>query len=217
MLNKNKTNYKKITFVNIIIIFNYTAHLATVHSKGMSKAASKQARTLDIEFTLAPRMTRDGTGRNNRRRVDEAIDSEPGGSGFPAPSIPLSSTLINSDSTFYNPLKPEDFPSLNGQQTTPVHIPSVTFTSKINPNRFNQENFPSLGPSSRSGSVTITGKMNTFNNEDFPSLKTNGNVRAPEVTITRTVRGSQGLKKNNENFPALGESSGSSTVRLSVK
>ncbi|KAJ8953918.1 hypothetical protein NQ318_019158 [Aromia moschata] len=44
--------------------------------------------------------------------------------------------------------------------------------------------------------------------------------RAPEVTITRTVRGQQGLANTADNFPALGgpstSSAGSSTVRLSV-
>lgn len=42
-----------------------------------------------------------------------------------------------------------------------------------------------------------------------------------EVTIKGTVRGQQGLARNNNNFPVLGgsnsNSNASSTVRLSVK
>lgn len=33
----------------------FVAHRASVHGKNLSKAATKQARTLELEFTLAPR------------------------------------------------------------------------------------------------------------------------------------------------------------------
>lgn len=61
----------------------------------------------------------------------------------------------------------------------------------------------------------ITGKVNTFQAKDFSNI--GGCSRAPEVTITRTIRGQQNLKKNHQNFPALGDNSCGSTVRLSVK
>lgn len=115
------------------------AHLATVHCKNMSRAANKQARTLDIEFTLAPRPRNDGPGR--RRRMEESGDTEPGG-----PLYPVNSTVMRNENQpqFFNSLRSEDFPSLGGS-TASVPMPSVTFTSKINPNKLSQENFPSLG------------------------------------------------------------------------
>lgn len=36
-------------------ILLFSAHVAQVHSRHLKGAANKQARTLDIEFTLAPR------------------------------------------------------------------------------------------------------------------------------------------------------------------
>lgn len=36
-------------------MFLNSAHRASIHGKFLGKAASKQARTLDFEFTLAPR------------------------------------------------------------------------------------------------------------------------------------------------------------------
>lgn len=47
---------------------------------------------------------------------------------------------------FVNALNPADFPSL-GNDSTQMSRPSsssVTFTSKISPNAFNNENFPAL-------------------------------------------------------------------------
>lgn len=72
-----------------------------------------------------------------------------------------------------------------------------------------------LDATSKGAGVTITGKVKTFQPKDFSNIA--GFSKAPEVTITRTVKG-KSLQKNDENFPALSESScGSSTVRLSVK
>lgn len=42
------------------------AHIASIHSRNLSKAATRQARTLELEFTLAPRARADAL-RNQRR------------------------------------------------------------------------------------------------------------------------------------------------------
>ncbi|XP_071444405.1 E3 ubiquitin-protein ligase ZNF598 [Hetaerina americana] len=43
------------------------AHKAQVHGRLLSKAAAKQARTLEVKFTLAPRASGDPSGWNSRR------------------------------------------------------------------------------------------------------------------------------------------------------
>lgn len=45
------------------------AHIATDHSRYMSKSATRQARTLDIGFTMAPRPRTDNN--RNRRPPDQ--------------------------------------------------------------------------------------------------------------------------------------------------
>lgn len=55
----------------------------------------------------------------------------------------------------------------------------------------------------------------------YPPLGESNSYRAPEVTITRSLKGQKGLVRNAHNFPALGESStpinpGTSTLRFSV-
>lgn len=49
------------------------AHKASIHGKQMGKAAAKQARTLELEFTLAPR----GDNRNNRRLPGSSTSRNP--------------------------------------------------------------------------------------------------------------------------------------------
>jgi hypothetical protein len=46
-------------------LFYVTAHRASVHSRTLGKAGTKQARTLELEFTLAPRPR--GNAQNQRR------------------------------------------------------------------------------------------------------------------------------------------------------
>jgi hypothetical protein len=41
--------------VCISVITIFIAHRASVHSRTLGKAGTKQARTLELEFTLAPR------------------------------------------------------------------------------------------------------------------------------------------------------------------
>lgn len=62
---------KYLTFFNNQIGFIQCscilAHIATEHGRYMSKSATKQARTLELEFTLAPRMRTTDSLRNKRR------------------------------------------------------------------------------------------------------------------------------------------------------
>lgn len=217
---------------------NIVAHIASVHGKNWSKSANKQARTLELEFTLAPRNRQMELNnfRQNRKPYDKRNerDDQDGAVGYNHQYTEPGGTndMQKQAKPFVNTLNPADFPSL-GNDSSQMSRPSstVTFTSKITPSTFNNQNFPALsndlginlcnetnqnvlGATSKGAGVTITGKVNTFQTKDFSNIA--GFSKAPEVTITRTVKG-KSLQKNDQNFPALGESSGGSTVRLSVK
>lgn len=128
---------------------------------------------------------------------------------------------------FVNSLSHENFPSLGNQSSTsqPRPISNMTFTKTVRP--FAEDDFPSLGGVSSTnnrshGVVVSTSRGGGFKEEDFPKLgggttTTPSNFRAPEVTITSSSRPQQ--NKNVEDFPALGEpsTSGTSTLRFSVK
>lgn len=72
---------------NWVIIINFdlldfivSAHRASVHGRLMTKAAAKQARTLELEFTLKPRVRqsesrRGGGGRNSRYYATTLVTS----------------------------------------------------------------------------------------------------------------------------------------------
>ncbi|CAH1113630.1 unnamed protein product [Psylliodes chrysocephalus] len=189
------------------------AHKASEHSRFMSKSGAKQARTLELEFTLAPRSRTDNM-RNRRynggrERLDEDNSSsiynmEPGGPGGGGEE--------DRGRIFVNPLTPQNFPALGGATsniTVRARPASVNYTTRMNSN-FSNDDFPTLGGGGPkpSSAVTITTNSSSRNN------------KAPEVTITRTVRGQTGIAKTVENFPALAgpssSSGGRSTVRLSV-
>lgn len=190
------------------------AHIAAEHSKFKSKAASKQARTLELEFTLAPRhnlleggdgssrnrsgMGRGGTARRNRdpAEVMEAGNG-PGGGG--------SSTSSSSNAQ----LNMQDFPALGGGATALPLSTTVNFISKVNNARLNRDDFPTLGSTSGRNSSAVTITTN--------SGRSGSASARPEVTITRTVLAPQSTTSNRrkvEDFPALGGTS--SSLRLSV-
>ncbi|KAF5293670.1 hypothetical protein FQA39_LY03155 [Lamprigera yunnana] len=188
------------------------AHIAAVHSRNLSKAATRQARTLELEFTLAPRTRTDtarggryyGSNRNAERQEEEGasgFDSyylEPGGPGGTGGGLDETKRITEL-------LAAENFPSLSGEPSAavPRTISNVMITSKVNP--LSEDNFPTLGSSNSASSrpaVTIT-SYNKFNS--------NSESRQPSVSITKGVP-----KLNSINYPALGESSTSASGSIKV-
>lgn len=115
--------------------------------------------------------------------------------------------------TFVNSLSSDNFPSLGSSSGNAVGhsrpSSSVTITNVG-------------GTNNKQSNSSVTRKASQFKSEDFPSLGESNGYRAPEVTITRSVKGAQNLVRNSQNFPVLGGSSGSSnstssTLRFSVK
>lgn len=129
------------------------AHKASMHGKHLGKVATKQARTLEFEFTLAPR-----NSRNNHQNGSD------GSRGSHAHSMrirndPQMEFEIEDRSSMYmqNPQKMIDhkneaeFPSLGGGSgSTAVHLvrPNVSISAKsFRSSGFakTKENFPALG------------------------------------------------------------------------
>lgn len=115
--------------------------------------------------------------------------------------------------TFVDSLSSDNFPSLGAAVgNAPGHSrpsSSVTFTNVG-------------GTNNKQSGSTVNRKTGQFKSEDFPTLGERNGYRAPEVTITRSVKGQQGLVRNSQNFPVLGgasgpSNSGTSTLRFSVK
>ncbi|CAG9860455.1 unnamed protein product [Phyllotreta striolata] len=186
------------------------AHKATEHTKFMTKSGAKQARTLELQFTLAPRSRVDNS-RNRRYADRDRLDEESSSSYNVEPGGPGGGVDDERGQMFVNSLTPQNFPALGGTSSNmTVHSrpASVNYTNKVNSN-FTSDDFPSLGGSSKpSSALTITTNNLTKNS------------RVPDVTITRTVKNQNTLANTVKNFPALGgpssSSGGRSTVRLSV-
>lgn len=74
------TSILKVTTLQIrlcvfYIDITFIAHIASVHGKNWSKSANKQARTLELEFTLAPRNRQtEQYSRLNRKPYDKRND-----------------------------------------------------------------------------------------------------------------------------------------------
>ncbi|KAH1025482.1 E3 ubiquitin-protein ligase ZNF598 [Dendroctonus ponderosae] len=182
------------------------AHITVEHGRYMSKSASRQARTLELEFTMAPRPRSDNMrsrrlNENNRDRFedDNAYSLDLGGA---------TSGSSSQAQLFVNPLTSDQFPALGGSSDNANNITVVSknFT-KFSNSALNSNDFPSLGGSSTRSAPALTITANSAGSS------------APEVTITRTVGSKQPARKPKPAFPALGSANkppGSSTVRLSV-
>lgn len=48
----------------------HLAHRASAHARAIGKVAAKQARTLELEFTLAPRSRMDPNAKQNQRKFN---------------------------------------------------------------------------------------------------------------------------------------------------
>ncbi|KAG5322863.1 ZN598 ligase, partial [Pseudoatta argentina] len=153
------------------------AHKASVHGKQLSKAAAKQARTLELEFTLAPR----GENRMNRRGMLGASTSrntrdyngrDYGSRDYQQGAISNSSNSFMSNNEPIFTKQPsvdvqstDEFPTLGGSAipvvptlSQPKSRGNVTIRSTVRnqPLAVTDENFPALGPDSASPNISKT-------------------------------------------------------------
>ncbi|XP_050073729.1 E3 ubiquitin-protein ligase ZNF598 [Anopheles maculipalpis] len=169
------------------------AHRASVHGKSMNRLANKQTRTLELEFTYAPRhggaaavgnagtshsaASSGGVGpSSSRSRVGRGGGS--GGGGGRAG--PLASSTAD---TLQHELDNLD---LTSDHTTRQHPKKVIDAT-------NEHDFPTLGGSAP-----------------------NPVFRPNNVTIRQRIYGAAGLARTKENFPALGSGGGETTGPTSL-
>ncbi|KYM99169.1 hypothetical protein ALC62_10138 [Cyphomyrmex costatus] len=153
------------------------AHKASVHGKQLSKAAAKQARTLELEFTLAPRgenrMNRRGMlGASTSRNTRDYNSRDYGSRDYQQSSITSGSSSFASNNEPIFTKQPsvdvqstDEFPTLGGSAvpvvptlSQPKSRGNVTIRSTVRnqPLAVTDENFPALGPDSAGPSISKT-------------------------------------------------------------
>lgn len=186
------------------------AHRASAHGKSMNKLANKQTRTLELEFSYAPRGHREGGGGHpgsgpsgsgpggGRNRGGGNSDRGGGGGGNRGGYDTQRDfdTLINDSMVTQHPPKKidanseQDFPSLGGTGGNPVFRPNnVSIRQRV----FGaaglartKENFPALGSEGGDGpgSASI--------NEGFSSKITASSLLKPSQPMTSSSSSSSG-------------------------
>ncbi|KAL7290228.1 hypothetical protein TKK_0015931 [Trichogramma kaykai] len=139
------------------------AHKANVHAKGLSKAAAKQARTLELEFNYGQlrsdtRMRRQNGNRfdNSSNQHQEPVEEEPTLEYFATP------TQIQPDVQ-----STAEFPSLGGASAPtllsgPVRSKGgLNLRSKLKPGNYDL-NFPTLGAEAASASASPSASASTL-------------------------------------------------------
>ncbi|KAK2585767.1 hypothetical protein KPH14_010376 [Odynerus spinipes] len=181
------------------------AHKTSVHGKQLSKAAAKQARTLELEFTLAPRgdnrisrrgmpgastskSTRDYGFRDHNSREYQQPVASTSSSNFQT-SIESANTFIRQPSVDVQ--SREEFPTLGNCSFIPnLNQPkgrgNVTIRSTVRPQSLavTDENFPALGPESTNANVSKTVNVSVSSgNMAGPSIPQCRKGSTPNVSI----------------------------------
>lgn len=196
------------------------AHRASVHGRSIGKAATKQARMLELEFTLAPRSRdrldgmrggRRGGGRQRMRHDEEEPQGAVGGDYDDQrfDSTPMFRNVPNINTNCI-----EEFPTLSGE-TPPVLGPllgqnsrkvavnnsglTIRTVRQSQPLAVTDENFPALGlEGSTGGCKTVRLSVNS------------GSQDRPNSASTSSIRGSAQKAPTNVSIHVNHRPSGSS-------
>lgn len=190
------------------------AHIASTHSKSIGKLATKQARTLEVEFTLAPRNrtgeSSRGSNRNNNHVEDEF-------------DINDTTSIVQHAPRSIDAQNEQEFPSLAGTSSNTYAVrPSVSIRTKtFGPGGLarTKENFPALG----GGSPDVNPIHKNSNNNNgyklatasalFKNGNTSNNANTGKVMIHLSNRPSTSNAppkksevnpKSAKDFPSLG-------------
>lgn len=190
-----------------------SAHLASTHSKSIGKLATKQARTLEVEFTLAPRNRTGESSRGSRNNNHADDDSD----------YNDSSTIVQHASRSIDAQNEQEFPSLAGTSSNTFTVrPSVSIRTKtFGPSGLarTKENFPALGggssdvgPAKSSSSSSSGYKMTTasalFKNGNNTTSGNSGKVMIHlsnrPSTSNAPPKKPEVNAKSAKDFPSLG-------------
>jgi E3 ubiquitin-protein ligase ZNF598 len=180
------------------------AHIATAHSRGMSKSEVRQARTLDLEFSYTPRERAGGDrghGENQRGgRRPRQSDTQREFDRIPEQPI-VQQPQIKIDSK-----NEEQFPSLAGPAKPHVQLVNTVRHAVYGSSGLarTKENFPSLGnDKNEKPKAQVVGGGKQYKQPSASSML-KGQTKNSKKSAAPS---SGGLKKNVSDFPAL--SSGS--------
>ncbi|KAI8796844.1 zinc finger protein 598 [Biomphalaria glabrata] len=194
------------------------AHKASVHSKNMSKAQSRETRTLELEFQLPPRRQGNSRGgsdydsgrsnqRSNRRRDFDYEDDlyralEASKDGSTAPAKPMVEERV--------PDSVHDFPTLNGS-TVPMPSTSLNYYSNQKPKTLEEE-FPTLSSQAAGKKTPVPIKQySSVMNPPLENKPPPPPVKAESKpvslgSVSKTFRSQMAPKITEDEYPALGNS-----------
>ncbi|EZA60148.1 hypothetical protein DMN91_009606 [Ooceraea biroi] len=197
------------------------AHKASAHGKQLSKAAAKQARTLEFEFTLAPR----GENRMNRRgmlgastsRTHNARDHNNGRDYQQTSSVSTSGLASSNEPVFtrqpsVDVQSTDEFPTLGGgavsvvptlAQTKSRGNVTIRSTVRNQPLAVTDENFPALGPDPAGPGISKTVNL---------SVSSTSNASGSNVGIPQ---GHKASTSSNVSIQVNHEPNGVVTTRVS--
>ncbi|CRL02979.1 CLUMA_CG016385, isoform A [Clunio marinus] len=181
------------------------AHVAMVHSKGMTKAAVKQARTLELEFFYGSR-GRSGAGHENGRhgriRTNDTQREFDG--------IPEQQTIVQQAPIQIDAKNEEQFPSLAGpSKASSSFQPLGNTTRHMNYGTAGlartKENFPALGNSSviENEKVTKSKMPSASSLLKASSGKQKNAFKLQSTSSNKSTPSSATVKNNSQDFPAL--------------
>lgn len=187
------------------------AHIATTHSKGMSRMDQKQTRTIDVEFNYTPRgrgAQGQDAARGHRSRMERDIrefDNEPEHPIVQQPPIRIDSK------------NDEQFPSLGGPSGPAVQLSNTVRHINFGTSGLarTKENFPSLGgsPVHEKPKSQPTGKQSKM-----PSASSllKGPAASSKKSYNKQSKpgpSNPAINKSASDFPALSQSSASSLFK----
>jgi E3 ubiquitin-protein ligase ZNF598 len=194
------------------------AHVATVHAKGLSRIAARQARTIDLDFSYGPRGVRGqessrGGGRSrghDTQRDFDRIQEQP---------------VVQQPQTPIDTKNKEQFPSLGptGNGGTTVQLANTVRHAVYGSAGLarTKENFPSLGgnlaenPKSNQQQPSTSGKQ--FKMATASSLL-KGSSAPKSKGKSNQAPSSGGIKTNSaSDFPALSQNNASSAASMLFK
>lgn len=186
------------------------AHIATAHSRNMSKMDLKQARTLDLEFSYTPRERGGGGGQENNRRGGRSRQNDPQRefdriAEQQQPIVQQPPIRIDSKNE-------EQFPSLG--PTVAGH--SVQLANTVRHINYGtsglartKENFPSLGGLPLNEKVRVQNQPTT-SGKQYKVPSASSMLKGPGGSKSKSSNNrppsSGGLKKDPSDFPALAPS-----------
>lgn len=204
------------------------AHRASTHGRNMNKQASKQARTLELEFTYAPRHREGGgssganqnsigpgggrsqyrgggaSGGNSRGEYDNQREFD---------ALLNDSSLVQHSTKKIDANNEQDFPSLGGTGSNPVFRPNnVSIRQRV----FGvaglartKENFPALGSEGDGSSGS------NYINEGFSSKITASSLLKPSHP-TGSGSGNASGSSRNQSAASAGGSKPSTSMMIHV-